>query len=136
MGLRLALLALVVFAGCGASIPEARFHVLASSGSRIMTTTSETYAYIVRLEQAFIVVSTGDEKLTPDSFRPAVEGRSFDLEPELALREAALGVLVKYLRVLEAFASNEGDSDVDKASLELGSAIQGLMDTAGNAGER
>jgi hypothetical protein len=136
--LRFALLAatLLFFAGgCAASVPQARFHVLASSGSRILTTTSETYARIVRLERAFIVASTGDEKLTVDSFRPAVEGRTFDLEPELALREAALGVLVKYLQVLEAFASTDGEADVDNASFELGSAIQGLMDAAGPEGQ-
>jgi hypothetical protein len=127
---------LVLFAtGCAASIPEARFHVLASSGSQILTTTSEAYARIVKLEQAFIVASTGDEKLTPDSFRPAVEGKSFDLEPELELREAALAVLVKYLRVLEAFASSSNDADVDRASIELGSAIEGLMVAAGTGGE-
>jgi hypothetical protein len=78
----------------------------------------------------------GDEKLTPDSFRPVVEGRSFDLEPELAFRQAALGVLVKYLLVLEAFASSETDADVDKASLELGASIEGLMEAAGNGGGR
>jgi hypothetical protein len=136
-GVRLAICATMLFAaGCAASIPEARFHVLASSGSRILTTTSEAYAHIVKLEQAFIVASMGDEKLTPDSFRPAVEGKSFDLEPELELREAALEVLVKYLRVLEAFASTSSDADVDRASLELGSAIDGLMDAAGTGGER
>jgi hypothetical protein len=132
---RVALLAavLLVFAGgCAASIPEARFHVLAGSGSRILATTTETYAHILKLEQAFIVASTGDEKLTPDSFRPTVEGKSFDLEPELALREAALVVLVKYLQVLEAFASTDGEADVDEASLELGAAIQGLMEAAGH----
>jgi hypothetical protein len=101
-----------------------------------LSTTGDTYAHIVRLEQAFIVASMGDEKLTPDSFRPVVEGRSFDLEPELAFRQAALGVLVKYLRVLEAFASSETDADVDKASLELGASIEGLMEAAGNGGGR
>jgi hypothetical protein len=121
----------VLASGCAATVPEARFHVLASSGSRILSTTSETYARIVTLEQAFILASMGDEKLTPDSFRPAVEGKSFDLEPELALRESALTVLVKYLRVLEAFAASEDDARVDEASIELGSSIRGLMDAAG-----
>jgi hypothetical protein len=131
-----AALLLLLASGCAASIPEARFHVLASSGSHILTATTETYARIVRLERAFIVASTVDEKLTPDSFRPAVEGKSFDLEPELALRTAALDVLVKYLQVLEAFAAGGTDADIDKASLELGSAIQGLLDAAGTDGER
>jgi len=133
---RLLAIVLLVLLGCSASVPEAKFHVLASSGARILSTTGDTYARIVRLEQAFIVASMGDEKLTPDSFRPVVEGRSFDLEPELAFRQAALGVLVKYLRVLEAFASSETDADVDKASLELGASLEGLMETAAISKER
>jgi hypothetical protein len=122
--------------GCKASIPEARFHVLASSGARILTTTGDTYARIARIQQAFVIASMGDEKLTVDSFRPVVEGRSFDLEPELALRQAALGVLVKYLRVLDALASGTADADVDKASLDLASALRGLAAVAGHEGDR
>jgi hypothetical protein len=119
---------------CAPALPRARFYVLSDSSTRILATTTETYARVARLEDAFIVASMGDDKLTVDSFRPVVEGHSFDLVPELMLRRAALMVLVKYLGVLEAFASSDAEADVDRAALELGSSVRSLIDTAG-AGE-
>jgi hypothetical protein len=131
---RIALHALAIGAffamGCAPALPRARFHVLSNSGARILATTNETYARIARLEDAFIVASAGDEKLTPDSFRPVIEGRSFDLLPELAIRSQALTVLVHYFDVLEAFATNDA-AGVDEAALELGASVRSLMDAAG-----
>jgi len=124
----------IVFAclvGCAPALPSAKFHVLTDSGERMLATTTETYARIARLEDAFVIASAGDEKLGADSFRPSIEGHSFDLVPELELRRAALTVLVRYLRVLEAFASNDG-AEVDRAALELGSSVESLMEAAGS----
>src|SRR5262249_34723381 len=85
------LFAMGLLAACAASVPSAKFELLADSTSTVVTDARNTFARVERLQRKFVVavLPTGDHPLTIDSFKPEVEGRSFDLVPELAFRQAA-----------------------------------------------
>ena len=89
-----------------------------------------TYTRIEKLQRRFIVETASDSPLTRDSFRPVIDGQSFDLTPELRFRETALEVLVRYALVLQAFAKRDFAGEVDKATEELAGSLKALAATA------
>jgi len=92
--------------------------------------TTETYTRIEKLQRRFIVETVNNSPLTRDSFRPVIDGQSFDLVPELRFRETALDVLVKYFLVLQAFAKRDFEGEVDKAAEELAGSLKSFVATA------
>lgn len=117
-------------ASCAAKIPVGKYDVLVDSSQRILTGTTETYTRITRLQRRFTVATVGSAPLTRESFKPVVDGQSFDLGPELQFREAALEVMVRYALVLQAFARHDFAGEVDKASEELAGSLKSLAATA------
>jgi len=133
---RIALHALAIAAffamGCARALPYARFTSCRIPARAFLATTNETYARIAvsRTHSSWPARGT---KSSRRILSPVVEGRSFDLLPELALRSQALTVLVHYFDVLEAFATNDA-AGVDEAALELGASVSKL-DGCGRHGE-
>lgn len=115
--------------GC-TTIPAGKFDVLAGSSQNILSGITETYTRIEKLQRSFAVEIAQDKPLTQDSFKPVIDGQSFDITPELHFREAALQVLVKYTLVLQSLAKRDFEGDVDRAALELSGSLKSLAATA------
>jgi hypothetical protein len=120
---------LILGAGCeslplGKPVPSGKFDLLAESSHRILKGTTETYTRIEKLQRLFVVVTAGDGPLTEDSFKPAIDGQSFDIVPELRYREKALEVIVAYSRVLQAFAKEDFEGGVDRATERLAGSLK------------
>lgn len=126
--LTIAILTLIVLA-C-ATIPTAKYQALKDSSQSLLTSTSDTYTRIEKLQRRFVITSAPDKPINRDTFKPIEEGQSYDIVPELLYREAALGVIVKYFAALNSLASKDYMSDVDKASLELSSSVKTLLVTS------
>lgn len=120
----------VLTAGCTGTVPVGQYDALAESSQTILSGTSETYTRIEILQRRFSVETAAGQTLDKNSFKPEIEGQSFDLGPELDFREAALQVLVKYSLVLQAFAKRDFQGEVDKASIELAGSLKSLAATA------
>ena len=125
----------VLAAGCTATVPVGKYDALAESSQKILSGTSETYTRIEKLQRRFSVETASGQTLNRDSFKPVIEGQSFDIGPELDFREAALQVLVKYSLVLQAFAKRDFEGEVDKASVELAGSLKSLAATAAPKGD-
>ena len=115
--------------GCS-SIPVGKYQVLHESSQTVLTKTSDTYKRIEELQRLFSIATAPNQKLTRESFKPTIDGQSFDLTPELRFREVALEVWVKYTVVLEAFSDKDYVSEVDKASQELAGSLRNLTATS------
>jgi hypothetical protein len=117
--------------GCSTTtVPIGKYDVLAESSQTILKGTTETYTRIEKLQQRFFVETASDAPLTRDTFRPVLDGQSFDLTPELRFRETALEVLVRYALVLQAFAKRDFAGEVDKATEELAGSVKALTAAA------
>ncbi len=112
------------------TVPVGKYDLLAESSQNILSGTTETYTRIEKLQRRFIVETVNNSPLTRDSFRPVIDGQSFDLVPELRFRETALDVLVKYFLVLQAFAKRDFEGEVDKAAEELAGSLKSFVATA------
>ncbi|UCE05452.1 MAG: hypothetical protein JSW07_17845, partial [bacterium] len=77
-----------------------------------------------------VITTAPDSKIDRNTFKPQIEGISFDLTPELKFREAALEVLVKYVDVLHAFSTKDYLTQVDKATQQLGGSLKNLIETS------
>lgn len=123
----------VLLASC-TTVPVGRYQALRAAGQDVLEKTSETYARIEKRQRGFAVLTAPNQPLTANSFRPTVQGASYDIAPELRYRENALGVLVSYASVLEALASKDFESGVDRSAQELASRLRAL-DSGPNAKE-
>jgi hypothetical protein len=117
-----------LLAACAASIPSAKFELLAESTSSVAMDARDTFARVQRLQRKFVVavLPTGAEPLTVESFKPAIDGRSFDFGPELAFRQAALQVFADYAAVLRALSAADPKSDIDTSTQKLGASLRAL----------
>ncbi len=127
---RLALMSLfcvIVLSAC-ASAPVGKYKVLKDSSQSLLTNTTDTYTRIEKLQARFVVTAAEDKPIDLNTFKPLIGGQSFDITPALRYREQAFEVLVKYLNVLSVLASKDYLSDIDKASIELSSSLQTLIE--------
>ncbi len=114
-----------------ASIPVGRYQALRVASQDVLAKTSETYSRIERRQHDFVIMTEPNRPLTADSFRPMVQGISYDIAPELRYRESAIRVLVSYTDVLEALASKDFESDVDRSVQDLSSRLRALNNSPG-----
>jgi hypothetical protein len=115
--------------GC-ISIPAGKYEAFRDSGQSLLTNTGETYVRIERLQRQFAVVTAPDSEISIDTFRPQFEDKSFDLSPDLRLREAAFEVLVKYLNLLSTLSSKNRVPGVDRAYQELSASLKNLVESS------
>jgi hypothetical protein len=115
--------------GC-TTIPVGKYNSLNTSSTDILKNTSETYTRIEKLQRKFIVASALDKKIDRDTFKPVIDGTSFDITPELRFREDAIEVLVKYTNVLASLASKDYQKDVDTAATDLAGSLKNLSSSA------
>jgi hypothetical protein len=123
----MSLFCVIVLAAC-ASAPVGKYKVLKDSSQSLLTNTTDTYTRIEKLQTRFIVTAAEDKPIDLNTFKPLMGGQSFDITPALRYREQAFEVLVKYLSVLSVLASKDYVSDIDKASIELSSSLQTLIE--------
>lgn len=125
-------LLLAVIAACGScsSIPVGKYQALQEASQSVLNNTSETYKRVEKLQRLFSVVTAPNQALARDSFKPQIDGQSYDLVPELRFREAALEVLVKYTVILHSFSAKDYVSEVDKASQQLAGSLKNLIETS------
>jgi hypothetical protein len=120
------LLFIIALSSC-ASVPVSKYQALKESSQSLLTNTTDTYTRIEKLQRRFVITSAPDSPINQDTFKPQIDGQSYDLVPELRYREAAFEVLVKYLTVLSVLSSKDYMADIDKASIDLSASIQTLM---------
>ena len=118
------LLWIIGLSACATSAPIGKYHALKDSSQSILANTTDTYTRIEKLQRRFVITSAPDKPINQDTFKPQINGQSYDLVPELRYREAAFEVLVKYLTVLSVLSSKDYMADVDKASIELSASLQ------------
>ncbi len=121
---------LLLIMGCAQQIPVGKIELLTETSQTIYKNTIDTYARIEKLQRRFAVTTTIDSNINRNSFKPQIEGQSFDLVPELKFREAAFEVLVKYFIVLHRFSSKDYMSDIEKATQILSGSIRNLTTSA------
>lgn len=121
--------------GC-TSLPTGQYEVLKDSSHSLLESTKDTYARIEKLQRQFAVATAPDAPLTRDTFKPVIEGKSFDLTPQLRFRESVIDTIDNYIALLYAISSKDYLSEVDKASEQLGASLKNLQDTAQTSGIR
>lgn len=129
----MSLFCVMVLSAC-ASAPVAKYKVLHDSSQTLLTGMSETYTRIGKLQTSFVIISAPNKPIDINTFKPVIEGQSFDITPSLQYREDAFEVLVRYLNVLNVLASKDYASDIDKASIELSASIKTLIEETNVAG--
>ncbi len=118
--------------GCNA-LPSGRFQAFSAASEEISARTTDTYARIEKWQRDFVVLSAPDKPLSTDTFRPVVQGVSFDIRPELQYREATLNVLVMYAKALESLVGKDYATDIDKSAQDLAASVRGLRSDGENA---
>lgn len=113
-----------------AAIPAGKYENLKDTSHSLLQGTSDTYIRIEKLQRRFVTATAPDKPIDRETFKPQIEGQSFDLVPELRYREAAFEVLVNYLKVLSTLSSKDYMADIDKASLELSGSLQTLLESS------
>jgi len=121
---------LISISGCASRIPTGKYELLKDSSESLYLNTIETYSRIEELQRRFAITTAPDSKINRDTFKPQVDGESYDLTPELRFREVALEVLVKYVDVLHAFSAKDYLIQVDKATQQLGASLKNLIETS------
>ncbi len=121
---------LIIVYGCASRIPVAKFEIFKESSESLLDNTISTYARIERLQKRFTVATAPDSEINRDTFKPQIEGQSFDLTPELRFREAAFKVFVEYVAVLHAFSEKDYMAKVDKATQRLAGSMKNLIKTS------
>jgi len=121
-----------ILTGCG-TLPTGRFIAFQTSTQDIVSKASDTYARIEKLQgREMVIRAYSKDKLDSDSFAPIRDGKDFSIGPRLELREYILGVIEKYATALSALALKDYESDLDKASQDLGASVKGLGISSGN----
>jgi hypothetical protein len=123
-------------AACGAPIPSGRFAAFADATRTIANDSVATYGHVVDLERTYMLYNPNGDKLNEASFAPRIlddSGRplTFNFEPQLAFRSAALDVLADYADALHAFATKDYQQDLDAATQSLGASVGRLAASAG-----
>jgi len=111
--------------GC-ASIPTGRYQTFSAATENIQSLIVNTDTRIEERQREFAVITAPNEKLTTSTFKPNLDGASYDITSQLRSREATLDVLVKYAKVLDALAGKDLNSDVDKSAQNLAASLKGL----------
>jgi len=124
------LLWIIALSACATSAPIGKYQALKNSSQSLLSNTTDTYTRIEKLQRRVVITSAPDKPINEDTFKPQIDGQSYDLVPELRYREAAFEVLVKYLTVLSVLSSKDYMADVDKASIELSGSHQSLMESS------
>lgn len=124
------LLGCVIICGCAPQIPIGKYEILEDSSRSILSNIIDTYSRIEKLQKRFAVTTAPDSELNRDTFKPQIEGQSFDLTPELRFRESAFEVLVNYVIVLRILSSKEYALEIDKASQQLAGSLRNLNETS------
>ncbi len=124
------LLCIIVLSACATSAPISKYQALKDSSQSLLTNTTDTYTRIEKLQRRFVITTAFDKPINQDTFKPQIDGQSYDLVPELRYREAAFEVLVKYLTVLSVLSSKDYMADIDKASIELSGSLQTLIESS------
>ncbi len=124
------LLCALTLSACATSVSVDKYQTLKDSSQSLLTNTTDTYTRIEKLQRRFVITSAPNEPINRDTFKPQINGQSYDLVPELRYREEAFEVLVKYLTVLSALSSKDYMTDIDKASVELYGSMQTLMENS------
>lgn len=124
------LLGCVIICGCAPQIPIGKYEILEDSSRSILSNIIDTYSRIEKLQKRFAVTTAPDSELNRDTFKPQIEGQSFDLTPELRFRESAFEVLVNYVIVLRILSSKEYALEIDKASQQLAGSLRNLTETS------
>lgn len=122
-------LLVLIIAGCS-TIPTGRYEALHGASAEILSKSSQTYHRIELLQRDFAVLTAPNQPLTAESFLPTAQGMSYDIGPELHVRENALRVLVDYTALLYTLASRNNGADVDRAAQELGASLSGITGAA------
>ena len=111
--------------------PVAKYHLLSESSQSMLSVTLETYLRIEKLQHQFTVVTADRYKpISRDTFKPLIDGHSFDLIPELRFRETAMEVLVDYFKVLQALAERDFVNEVDRAAEKLAGSLKNLTESS------
>lgn len=117
-------------AGCATNnIPAGRYQAFSVASENVQSVLSDTYTRIEKRQRDFAVLASPDEPLTEDTFKLTVNGKSYDLAPQLQAREAALDVLINYAKTLETLAVGNSSIDVDKSVQNLAASLKGLPDS-------
>lgn len=123
------LCAVAMLSACVPSVSVVKYQILKDSSQSLLTNTVDTYTRIEKLQRRFVVTSAPDKTINLNTFKPLTDdGQSYDIVPALRYREQAFEVIVKYLNVLSALSSKDYMSDIDKASIELSSSLQTLVE--------
>lgn len=125
------MICMILFLGC-ASIPVGKYEAFNDSSKKILTNTYETFGRIEKLQRYFAVVTAPNSDINENSFKPEVDGKSFDITPELRFRENALEVMIKYTTFLATLSSKDYQTDVEKASQDLAGSLKNLVNSSGN----
>ena len=121
---------LITICSCAPQIPIAKFETLKESSESVLANTIDTYSRIEKLQRRFSIITAPDSEIDRNTFKPIIEGQSFDLTPELRFREAAFDVLVTYTVVLHSLSSKNYMAKVDKSSQQLAGSINNLIETS------
>jgi len=121
---------LILLSGCASRIPTGKYELLKTSSESLYLKILDTYSRIEELQRRFAITTAPDSKITRNTFKPQIDGESYDLTPELRFREAALQVLVDYAAVLQAFSSKDYMTEVDKATQRLAGSLNNLSNTS------
>ncbi len=125
----LSLICPLFFIGCAARIPVGKYQLLHNSTSSLFNSTKGTYTRIEKLQRLYTVATAPDSAIHRDTFKLQIDGISFDLKPELQLREDALAVLFNYINVLCAFSAKDYLEEIDLATLELGASLNSFYES-------
>ncbi|HEX9972152.1 MAG TPA: hypothetical protein VGD14_08790 [bacterium] len=125
----ISVICLLLFGRCAARIPVGKYRLLQKSKSSLINSTKDTYTRIEKLQRLYTVTTAPDSAIHRDTFKPQIDGISFDLKPELRFREDALSVLFNYINVLCAFSAKDYLEEIDLATLELGASLNSFYES-------
>jgi len=122
----------LALSGC-ANVLTASYDTLSASTQAVSASSTDTYTRFLKLEQKKDVLSASSAAIGSKpgdsasdigltTFDPLTE-KNTTYRKELEKREAALGILVNYTKVVDAFANKDYRADVDKASTQLTASI-------------
>lgn len=112
--------------GCASQLQVGRYQTFSSATANIHSSASETYSRIEIKQRNFSILSAPNLAITVDTFKPLINGQSFDITDALNKRAAVLDVLASYGKALEALASKDAGTDVDAAAQNLSASLIGI----------
>jgi hypothetical protein len=114
-------LLMLIYSGC-IKLPTTKYDQLNTVTKNLGQKVSETYCRIILLQRRYAVTTAPDSKIDTNTFRPQINGISYDITPALKFRECALDILVKYTNLLSALACRDYLKKTDDAISDLSSS--------------